>query len=129
MSANLIKIDNGFETPIAYANCIKHFSDIPAATISSITPATSDDIIEYTSQSNSVIPINIIPNNNSNNNNNNNNNNLSSSVISTEIVYERTSYVHTRIGNRTNVVPICIAEPLQFTRVGNYNNSVKLILP
>ena len=32
-SANLIKIDNGFDTPIAYANCIKHFSETPAATI------------------------------------------------------------------------------------------------
>ena len=31
--ANFIKIDNGFDTPIAYANCIRHFSEIPAATI------------------------------------------------------------------------------------------------
>ena len=32
-SANLTKIDKGFDTPIAYANCIKHFFDTPAATI------------------------------------------------------------------------------------------------
>ena len=32
-SASLTNIDNGFETPIAYANWIKHFSDIPADTI------------------------------------------------------------------------------------------------
>ena len=31
--ASLIKIDNGFETPIAYANCIKHFSEAPEATM------------------------------------------------------------------------------------------------
>ena len=26
-------MDNGFETPIAYANCIRHFSETPAETI------------------------------------------------------------------------------------------------
>ena len=30
---SLKKIDNGLETPIAYASCIKHFSDTPADTI------------------------------------------------------------------------------------------------
>ena len=33
-SANFIKIDNGFETPIAYANWIKHLSETPAETMS-----------------------------------------------------------------------------------------------
>ena len=32
-SANFMNIDNGFETPIAYANCIKHFVEAPDETI------------------------------------------------------------------------------------------------
>ena len=31
--ANFMKIDKGFDTPIAYASWIKHFSDTPAETI------------------------------------------------------------------------------------------------